>query len=47
MFISCCEELGKGVKALKVFQGIPKWRPAMEIFFSALWSVFSCNYVLL
>ena len=42
-----CEELGKGVKALKVFQGIPKWRPAMEIFFSALWSVFSCNYVLL
>ena len=35
------------MKALKVFQGISKWRPAMEIFFSALWSVFSCNYVLL
>ena len=32
---------------MKVFQGIPKWRPILEICFSALWSVFSCNYVLI
>ena len=32
---------------MKVFQGIPKWRPIIEVCFSALWSIFSCNYVLI